>query len=276
MVSTRQPFACTASIRQPRTISPLTRNVQAPQTPCSQPMCEPVSPSSSRRKSTRCWRGWTLRVTCVPFTVRVTTRVWSMRAREGRRRGAAWWPKSCRGRPFGAGRAFFASSRELGFEQDRRCRHAEESDALLGAAARPRQADDGVVALAARELEEHGFRRFRKLGADQDLARPEVGLEQRLEEAGGRNAPLALLPGDDQHRVERQRARRQLRVRIGEREAAAERAAVADRRMRDMRDRVGDERQVLAHLRRALDLGVGAQRADAHRRRRALRSWKGP
>jgi len=52
MVSTLQPFACTASIRQPRTISPLTLTVHAPHTPCSQPICEPVRPSSSRRKST--------------------------------------------------------------------------------------------------------------------------------------------------------------------------------------------------------------------------------
>ena len=61
IVSTRQPSACTASIRQPRTISPSTRSVQAPHTPCSQPMCEPVRPSSSRRKSTRCWRAATRR-----------------------------------------------------------------------------------------------------------------------------------------------------------------------------------------------------------------------
>ncbi len=43
MVSTVAPSHCTASIRQPRTISPLTRMVQAPQTPCSQPTWLPVS-----------------------------------------------------------------------------------------------------------------------------------------------------------------------------------------------------------------------------------------
>ena len=46
IVSTRQPSAWAASIRQPRTGAPSTRTVHAPQTPCSQPTCEPVSPSS--------------------------------------------------------------------------------------------------------------------------------------------------------------------------------------------------------------------------------------
>ena len=183
MVSTRQPFACTASIRQPRTMSPLTRSVHAPHTPCSQPMCEPVRPSSSRRKSTRCWRGGTLRVTCVPFTVRVITRAWSMRARAGPWRGAAWWPASCRGRAVRRGKGFLASSSDLGLSRTGVAADAEESDALLGAALDAGEADDGVVALAPRELEEHATcRRLGKLGADQDLVGLEVGLEQRLEE----------------------------------------------------------------------------------------------
>ena len=44
-VSTRQPSACTANIRQERTLSPSTSTVQAPQTPCSQPTWVPVRPS---------------------------------------------------------------------------------------------------------------------------------------------------------------------------------------------------------------------------------------
>ena len=46
IVSTRQPSAWAASIRHPRTGLSSTRTVHAPQTPCSQPTCEPVSPSS--------------------------------------------------------------------------------------------------------------------------------------------------------------------------------------------------------------------------------------
>src|SRR4029453_6329644 len=49
--------------------------VQAPQTPCSQPRGEPVSPRSMRTKSTKCWRTGTMRVTCSPLTVSV---IWSV------------------------------------------------------------------------------------------------------------------------------------------------------------------------------------------------------
>ena len=45
------PSACAASIRQERTASPSTMTVQAPQTPCSQPRCVPVSLSRARRQS---------------------------------------------------------------------------------------------------------------------------------------------------------------------------------------------------------------------------------
>src|SRR6267154_251105 len=53
------PCACTANIRQERTASPPTITVQAPQTPCSQPICVPVRPQSSRMASTRVLRGST-------------------------------------------------------------------------------------------------------------------------------------------------------------------------------------------------------------------------
>src|SRR6266403_3147554 len=53
------PWACIANIRQDRTASPPTITVQAPQTPCSQPICVPVRPQSSRMASTRVLRGST-------------------------------------------------------------------------------------------------------------------------------------------------------------------------------------------------------------------------
>ena len=53
------PCACTANIRQERTASSPTITVQAPQTPCSQPMCVPVCPQSSRIASTSVLRGST-------------------------------------------------------------------------------------------------------------------------------------------------------------------------------------------------------------------------
>ena len=68
MVWTDAPCACTASIRQERTISPFTRTVQAPQTPCSQPTWVPVSCRCSRRKSARLSRGKTCASTRSPLT----------------------------------------------------------------------------------------------------------------------------------------------------------------------------------------------------------------
>ena len=102
MVSTRQPSACTASIRQPRTISPfdahragaahavLAAEVRAGQARALRAGNRPGAGAAATR-----------RVTCAPLTVSVMSRACSMRARAGRRPGAAWWRTSCRGRPVG-------------------------------------------------------------------------------------------------------------------------------------------------------------------------------
>ena len=63
------PSACTANIRQERTGSPSRSTVQAPQTPCSQPTCVPVSSRSWRRKSLSRRRGSTSRAIETPLTV---------------------------------------------------------------------------------------------------------------------------------------------------------------------------------------------------------------
>ena len=68
IVSTVALCACTASSRQERTISPLTRTVHAPHTPCSQPTCVPVSLRCSRRKSAKFRRGSTFASTRSPLT----------------------------------------------------------------------------------------------------------------------------------------------------------------------------------------------------------------
>src|SRR4051812_28391228 len=62
------PSACTARIRQERTASPSTSTVQAPQTPCSQPMWVPVRRSSWRRQSASVRRGSTFTLTGLPLT----------------------------------------------------------------------------------------------------------------------------------------------------------------------------------------------------------------
>ena len=70
MVSTVLPEICAASVRQPRAVRPSIITVQAPQMPCSQPRCVPVSSSSWRRKSARCWRALTRRFSGLPFSGR--------------------------------------------------------------------------------------------------------------------------------------------------------------------------------------------------------------
>ena len=54
------PRTCTANVRHDRAASPSMSTVQAPQTPCSQPMCVPVSPRSSRSTSASVFRGSTV------------------------------------------------------------------------------------------------------------------------------------------------------------------------------------------------------------------------
>ena len=97
--------------------------------------------------------------------------------------------------------------------------------------------------VASRELEEHGALDLRKLRPDDDLAWPDVGLEQCLEEFTRRHAPLTAPMGEHDGGIERDRASGVFRCRVGKREAAAERAAVADRRMGDVRRGLGKERR---------------------------------
>src|SRR5262249_29469911 len=68
------PSACTASMRQARTVRPSTRIVQAPQTPCSHPTRMPVSPTSSLRKSDRSIRDGGAPSTRRPFTAMLMRR----------------------------------------------------------------------------------------------------------------------------------------------------------------------------------------------------------
>src|SRR5437660_3573399 len=80
-VVTAAPSAWTASIKQARTLWPSTSTVQAPHTPCSQPMWVPVSPRSSRRKSTRSRRGSTVSWYAIPLTFISISRMFVSRAR---------------------------------------------------------------------------------------------------------------------------------------------------------------------------------------------------
>ena len=58
-VTTSAPSACTASIRHERALAPSTSTVHEPHTPCPHPTLVPVSPRSSRSRSTSSLRGST-------------------------------------------------------------------------------------------------------------------------------------------------------------------------------------------------------------------------
>ena len=72
-------------------------------------------------------------------------------------------------------------------------------------------------------------------------------------------------------RAERQHDRRQFRCRIGVGKVATQRAAVADLRMRDMRQRFADQRQTIGDQRIALKRAVAGERADPQRM--AVLTW---
>jgi hypothetical protein len=97
----------------------------------------------------------------------------------------------------------------------------------------------------------------------EQFARPQRGFQRSREEVVCGDAPLALGRDQQQRRVERDDAGRQLGrgVRIGR--AAADRAAVADRGMRDQRHRLGQERCLTGNKRVAAKLGMPGQCADA-------------
>src|SRR4051812_21380478 len=61
----------------------------------------------------------------------------------------------------------------------------EESNALAGSVGDPGKADDSVVAVAPRELEEHRALDLWHLDAGEDLAWPDIGFKQPLKEMRG-------------------------------------------------------------------------------------------
>ena len=132
--------------------------------------------------------------------------------------------------------------------ENRRGPSAQESDALLGAVGDAGKADDGVVAMATRELGEHRALGRGEFGAGQQLVWPQIRLEQGFEKIPGANASFALAASQNDRRIERERDGGIFRRRIGEREAAAERAAVADRRVRDMGNGLREKGYMLGHL----------------------------
>ena len=99
--------------------------------------------------------------------------------------------------------------------------------------------DDGVIAMAPGQFEEYRpvrFSRGRKLHRDQQLIRLEVGFEEACEEFIREDPAFPAFSGSNNRCVQGNSTRRVFRGRVRQREAAADRPAIANCRMRDMRD----------------------------------------
>src|SRR3989440_2116824 len=140
---------------------------------------------------------------------------------------------------------------------------AEKNESLPGSDLSSCQTNNCIIAVTAGELDKHCLVGGREFGSGENLRGPPIGFEEPFEESACLYPAFALLSCNDQGGVERDWAGRILGRRVGEREAAAQRAAVADRRVRDVRRRLGKERRVFPYVRRFFDLGVSDERADA-------------
>ena len=99
---------------------------------------------------------------------------------------------------------------------------------------------------------------------DDDLIGRERGGERTEKEFGGRDRARAGLADDGDLRLAGHRDARHLGCRIGMRDAAADRAAIAHLVMRDMRDRGGEQRMRGRKPRVILDVAPAHHGAEVH------------
>ena len=105
--------------------------------------------------------------------------------------------------------------------------------------------------------------RDRQLDFGQHLIRLERGGQRADKEIARLDPAFASHRLGVQTAAEREHDRRHFGSRIGMRKIAADGAAIADLRMRDDRQRFGDERQFDLRHRIALEAAIARQRADA-------------
>ena len=157
-----------------------------------------------------------------------------------------------------------------GLGQNRPIANSEECQAKIGEAIPfdnrlRRQADNGVIAVPPREFAEkmHGvFSRDRQFDGNQQFFRRQRRLINSGEEILRRDPPFSGLAANDDGRIQRHHAGRQLRCRIGMREAPAQRTPVADRGMRDMGNRLGEQRRMRGNFGRPRKIDMTRQRAN--------------
>nr|CAI0337328.1 hypothetical protein SHINE37_41182 [Rhizobiaceae bacterium] len=276
--------------------------MHAPQTPCSQPTCVPVRPSAWRRKSLSSMRGSTVAVWTTPFTLTLRvvffSGICSVLAKRGPppgiaqrapRQRAGKMPAIVGGRmDVGVGmqaplqrlrhvlqqrlRNRLAFDACLDFRQaQRRLAHAHhaETDVARHAvddAQRRRHAGKGKIAVAPRELLEAPARVERQrvdFDRGDELVRLERCHQRADEEVRGGDLPLAPDRERRNRPVKEERHHRHLRGRIGMADAAAERAAIAHRQMRNMMHGIVQDRDVPVHERIRRRHAVPDRRPDA-------------
>src|SRR6267378_1933114 len=155
------------------------------------------------------------------------------------------------------------------YGEHRRRSGTEKNESLLGSGLSSCQTNDCIIAMPARELDEHRLVGGRKLGGE-DFRASQIGFKQPFEEFRRLDMTFSLFAEKDEGGIQCQSAGGVFGGRVGEREAAAQRAAVADRRVRDVRRRLGKERRMSLYVWRFFDLRVSDERADAQAFRRGL------
>jgi hypothetical protein len=117
--------------------------------------------------------------------------------------------------------------------------------------------------LEAGELHKHRLVGGREFGCGEDFRALQIGFKQPLEEFRRLDMTFSFLAQNNEAGIQCQGTCGVLGGRVGEREAAAQRAAVADRRVRDVRRCLGKERRMFPYVRRFFDLRVSNECADA-------------
>ena len=113
------------------------------------------------------------------------------------------------------------------------------------------QSGNRVIAMTACKLMKEMCRVLpgdRHFNGDQQFIGRQRRLEDSREEIRCGNPPLAAAAASDNRRIERKHAGRQFRRRIGMGKAAANRSSVADRRVRNMCDRLRQQRRMRGDL----------------------------
>src|SRR4051812_13176242 len=242
-VLTVEPLIVSTGIRQLMTGSPSTWQVHVPHVPCPQPRLAAVRPSVSRRALSSVVPGWARNSTGSPLSCSSMTLD-----------GMAEGPADVDGQDATAvpRAGVRVVERVGGFERGLRGRvDVTLGERRFGAGRADRLTGDAAEGDPAAVAGDGDDRRAVLLAAHRLRVEPAVGDL----EADARDEAVGLVD----LRVEREQADREVAVRLGHEQVAADRREVADARGGDRFDRLAQE------LHAAADLGERGRRADADR-----------